>query len=817
MTQSSHDRPGGARPGGESDPTLRAPANTPPTRTQRTELGSEGGALGVLATGEQIGPFQLVRLLGRGGSGSVFLAERDQGGVRQRVALKLLDRALDDAEAAQRFRLERQILARMEHPYIARLFEGGESADGRPYLAMEFVSGANLVQHCDELEMGLRARIELFVKVCDALAFAHGRLIVHRDIKPSNVLVDAAGNPKLLDFGIAKPLSPMSEHVMVETAHDQRLLTPNYASPEQIEGGLVTTATDVYAAGVLLYELLTGHSPHAAPGETRPTGIAVLASIVRGELAAPSAMLYRQLRAGEASVSRLHDIASMRAEASPARLARRLRGELDAVLLKALAREPTARYASAEAFAAELRHYLAGEPISAASVSWLYRGYKFARRHAWPLTAVASVIGFSLALAVVMSLQAQQLAAERDLARSARAETEQARLAAVQAQAQAERVAEVLAKQIGTIDPVLMGADLRRMVTSGAAGGGRAPLDEIDFTIVALNVIESHLFDRFVRVIGGELTAEPNARQALLRLVGRVLREHGLIEAELAPLQMALSIRDVKRGTPPADRPGSVLALGQVLGQHADPTQALTDYAEVMRERRAVLGVDHPDTLRATHRYGALLLAMGRAREAQPLLEQTVEGRLVALGGEHPETVRTMEDLATALAVQGLTEDAIDQLEAALAVRRLAGPTQTQARLQTQAALIDLVLASGNAQRALVLARDAVKASERELGARHPRTLWLQARLARSLTATDAPEAALAVAQAARQLAGEAVGHVHWLGAVLDLEQARARIELAQPNAARELLARAINSLQRFFVPGHPRLEEARRLLAALG
>jgi serine/threonine-protein kinase len=330
----------------------------------RAEDAAPDGARGS-ELGASIGPFRLVRLLGAGGMGEVYLAERVEGGFRQRVALKI---ARPDAQASPtRLDGERQILAGLEHPGIARLYDGGVTSDGRPYMAMEYVEGEDLLAFCASRQASLETRLELFRQVCAAVTFAHEHLVVHRDLKPSNVFVTREGQVKLLDFGIAKLLTPGAGDA-TQTAH----LSPTYAAPEQLTGSAITTATDVYALGVTLYELLCGRSPW-------PPSDAPLASAVRRIL--------------DETPPRPSSVA----EAAGPIPARRLRGDLDAVVAKAMRKEPAARYPDARALAEDLARHARNEPVRARSGTRAYVARRFVRRHWLPISASAALAGALLA------------------------------------------------------------------------------------------------------------------------------------------------------------------------------------------------------------------------------------------------------------------------------------------------------------------------------------------------------------------------------------------------------------------------------------
>lgn len=305
--------------------------------------------------GRRIGAYQIVRELGRGGMGAVYLAERADEEFQKQVAIKLLKRGTDTDEVLRRFRAEREILARLDHPNIARLLDAGTAEEGLPYFVMEYVVGARVTDYCFAERLSVSDRLELFLKICGAVQFAHQNLVIHRDLKPANILITAEGEPKLLDFGIAK-LVAADGGAFHATVPDQQRLTPAYASPEQVRGDVITTVSDVYTLGVLLYELLVGHSPHkfaaAHPSATE------LWRVVGEETPARPSLAPRE-----------------------AHLRRRLRGDLDNILLTALRKEPARRYSGVGAFAEDVRRHLNDRPVRARPATWSYRAAKFVSRN----------------------------------------------------------------------------------------------------------------------------------------------------------------------------------------------------------------------------------------------------------------------------------------------------------------------------------------------------------------------------------------------------------------------------------------------------
>ena len=353
--------------------------------------------------GRRVGPFRLLREIGRGGMGTVWLAERADGQFAQQVAIKLIRSGWDAADGQARFRAERQILAGLTHPNIARLIDGGVDGEDRPWLALEYVDGVDLRTYCERAGLGVAARLRLFLIVCAAVAHAHARLIVHRDLKPSNLLVTPAGEVKLLDFGIAKLIDGADAGVSAA-----RVFTPEYAAPEQVRGEPVTTAVDVHALGLLLYELLTGRRPYRLE---RSTPAAYERAILDQEPARPSqAVLQADGDTGAPVSPRLH---------------RALRGDLDAIVLKALRKDPAHRYASVAELAADLEHHLAGRPVTARRGGWRYRAGRFVRRHALAAGLAAAAV-LALAAGLTAALwQAAEARAQRDLARSESGKAEQ--------------------------------------------------------------------------------------------------------------------------------------------------------------------------------------------------------------------------------------------------------------------------------------------------------------------------------------------------------------------------------------------------------
>ncbi|HEX7841347.1 MAG TPA: protein kinase [Kofleriaceae bacterium] len=390
-----------------------------PSGSLREAVIAEAQALASAATaqvGRRIGPFRLLALLGEGGMGAVYLADRDDAQFHHRVAIKILPHSLGSPHAIARFRDERQILAALEHPNIVRLLDGGSTEDGLPYLVMEHIEGTTITHYARDNQLSVRARLALVRQVCAGLQYAHQNLVVHRDVKPSNILVDADGTAKILDFGIAKLLAPDAGFEReARTRTGSAMFTPEYASPEQARGDAVSTATDVYSLGAVLYELVTGQPPHRTSG----SALESLRLICEIDPPRPSA-------------------------AAPPERRRELTGDLDNIILKALHKESARRYAAVEQLSDDLGRFLEGRPVVARTATVGYRARKFVHRNKVVVAAAMLVIA-TLSGATVISLeQAARAEIEKvnalDAARRAQIETDHARRAEAQVKTQLEQI-----------------------------------------------------------------------------------------------------------------------------------------------------------------------------------------------------------------------------------------------------------------------------------------------------------------------------------------------------------------------------------------
>lgn len=658
----------------------------------------------------RIGPFRIVREIGHGGMGTVFLAVRDDAQFQQRVALKLV-RAADASSAfVPRFLEERRILAMLEHPGIARLLDGGVTPDGAPWFAMEVVEGDPIDRFCDARLLTVSERIALFLRVCDAVQFAHQHLVVHRDLKPANILVTPDGQVKLLDFGIARLLDTSgADEGASHTLTALNAMTPEYASPEQVRGLPVGTATDVYALGVLLYQLLAGVRPFDLRGRTAAEAERLICDT---EPAAPSATFTSGRAAADDSQRQRGTVR----RSTPDRLRRKLRGDLDLIILKTLSKEPSRRYVSAAALADDLRRYVEGLPISARPPGTTYRLRRFIRRQRGPVAAVL----------VLILLLAGAAVRERTL--RARAEAEARKALAVE---------EFLVSVFDLADPF-------------------ARPDERGSDISART-----LLDRGAARLGTELDGEPAVRAELRGVLGRVFTSMGLFDRAVPLLEQALAERRSLYGASHPSVAEALDRLGVALGRQNRFDEAERLLREAHDMRRRVLGEDHPATAASLGHLAWLLQERNDLDGAEPLFLRAVQiletqrgGNDIALadalgnvallkwmrgdytaadsiyriawdiqqrtlGENHPRTAQTLHNMAQAAQMLGLTARADTLYRAALAAKRSSLGDEHPSVTINLNNLGRMLAAAGRADEAEPLIREALALDRRIFGDRH--------------------------------------------------------------------------------------------------
>ena len=571
---------------------------------------------------DRVGRYRVVGELARGGMGAVYLADRDDGLFRQRVAVKVLRRSAHVQELRPRFEAERQILAALEHPHIARLLDGGITDDGRPFLVMEYVEGRPVDEYCEAEGLGLEDRLRLFCEVARAVHYAHGRLVVHRDLKPSNVLVTDAGEPKLLDFSIAKILDPGALGLEApETRTGLRLMTPEYAAPEQVLGEPATTAVDVYGLGVVLYELLAGRRPFHLEGCTAGEAERVL---LHEDPAPPSERAEGRAGAGPGA-----------AGGGPGgrRWRRRLEGDLDRIVLKALRKEPERRYVSAGQMAEDVERHLEGRPVRARGESLAYRGRTFVRRH---------LLGLASAAAVLAALVAGTVLATVGMVRAERAEAVARREAA-----SARQVSRFLVELFEVSDP-------------GEARGT---------TVTAREIL-----DRGAERVSRDLEAQPLVQARLMGTVGEIYRRLGLYGASRPLLERTLEVRRRELGAGHPEVADALHDLGHVLEQQGHFGESAERYAGAvaLRER---LGPDERIPLaRSLTGLAAVRLRQGRIDDAAGLLDRAA-GIHESAGDAAPvDLAWTLHELGSSCREQGRWAEAESHLRRALEIQASALP-----------------------------------------------------------------------------------------------------------------------------------------------
>lgn len=714
------------------------------------------------SVGQRIGSWRLLRELGRGGMGTVYLAERTGADFEQLAAVKLLHTGDRSEDSLRRFERERRILASLEHPNIARLIDGGQTGDGRPYLAMEHVAGRRIDDYCSEERLTLDQRLELFIGVAKAVQAAHRNLVVHRDLKPTNILVTADGVPKLLDFGIAKLLEPAPGS---ETAPRTlgRALTPDYASPEQVRGETVTTASDVYQLGLLLFELLTGKRAQRVDSAATPN--AIEHQVCEREAPRPSSVVLEAAADGQA-------------EGSAAAPARSLRGDLDTIVLRALHKEPERRYGSAGELVADLERFRRGFPVEARPDALWYRTSRFVRRHRVFAGATALVAAVLVGYAATVTLQQRRIRAEAERARQAIAFVSEmfggsgagnlgsgeksalevidrgARLAATELADQPDLQADILTGlgevylTSGRYERAIPGleraleirsrnlspADARIAQTALALGKGLHYSGRLHEALAPLRRARSvslvahgpghwtsclaitHLGD-LLHTLGELLAAERELRSAheecggghALRDLANVLRDRGELDAALAGYETVLEELET---TDPAQTGLTYQYLGDALtlaGDLPEAGRALERSVEIISNE---LGADHPVVGTGLRYQGRLALARGEPAEAERLARESEEMIGRWLGVRHHLVPRAVADRAAVALARGRPAAALATAREAIAHYEELGipghPMALQARQVAAAALLE----QGDAAAAAAELRDVIGRQE---------------------------------------------------------------------------------------------------------
>ena len=701
--------------------------------------------------GQTLGDDTVLSLIAEGGMSRVYLAERQVGAAIRQVALKISPQSGLDESIAERFALEQGVLANLNHPNIAQLYDAGATEQGWPYFVMEYVDGGPIDRYCASKALDARARVRLLLPIVDAVAFAHAKLIVHRDIKPSNVMVTTNGTPKLLDFGIAKLLEGSDPGLTRDVP-----MTPRYASPEQLLNMPISTGTDIYQLGLLLYELLTGDS------------------------------LNRETSLAEAveKASQGDDVAL-----DPA-AAQKLPHELRRIIEHCLRTRTTDRYRDASALKADLEAWLEGYPVKAVGLSRAYRFSKFARRHWLSLAATAAFMVVITAALVQTNLQAKRIEAAR---------------------ANLERVTTFQQDILLAIDPEAMGSRLgdqiRRSVTEGVDGEALARAEEnfarvaeaVNFTDLARAAIDESILDNALSSIDTEFADQPDVANDLRMAVSAVYFHIGLFgkavplnEAAVEYLRVSVGDRDPKTLSALND-------LGTLSFYTGEYARAESLYREAHEGRMTTLGPNHPDTLKGQNDLGNVLVDLNRLDESQAMLSAALAGHRVVSGADDPLTTSTMSNLGYVHFVLGEYDEAVPLWEEALQINQRKLPPAHPETLNAMNNLAALYARVDRVVDAEQLHRDALASKTQVFGETHPSTIESINNLAANLQRQSRFEESAELFGLAAERSAQALGETHpnaikmagnYASALIDL--GKLEEGLARTNAALELAATSL-------------------------
>jgi serine/threonine-protein kinase len=672
--------------------------------------------------GAVLGDYTLISPIDQGGMGSVWLAARSDGRFEGKAAIKLLNTARVGRTGDQRFRREGTILARLSHPHIGRLIDAGVSPAGQPYLVLEYIEGRHIDRFCDDRRLPIERRLRLFLDVQAAVAHAHASLIVHRDLKPSNVLVTDDGQVKLLDFGIAKLLEtdPEAAWGSLLTREGESALTPKYAAPEQVTGAPITTATDVYALGVLLFELLSGQHPTGAAARSPM-------EFVRAVTRVEATRLSEAVADTQSEASR--ERAVLRGT-TPEKLHRALQGDLETILAKALRTDPAARYASVAEFAEDLRRYLHDEPIAARPDTFGYRARRFMRRHRTIVSAATAAVTL---IAALVSFYTWQLSHERDRAR--------------QQAVRAARVNDVMKGLLTGTDPYRnpdgTPPTVEGLLDKTATRLERELGDQPDVQVEMITAI-GRTYERMdllekarpllekALAIGRRTLGPDHARIAqslndlgvLNRALGRLGTSEGLLRESLAMRRRVL-------GPNAPEVAVTLVELERTLSEQGHETEAIALAREALAIRRRVFGEEHRETATSKSDLARLLIARGELAAAVPLLRENAGTTVRVLGHEHPNTAAAKSNLANALGLMGQLDEAETlALEGMIARAHVFGTTAVE-YAQSLNTLGGIYEAGNRLAEAEANYAGAVRIAERTLAAEQTRRLVWEANLAR--------------------------------------------------------------------------------------
>lgn len=633
---------------------------------------------------ESIGPYRLIRKIGEGGMGQVWLAEQLEP-IQRQVALKLIRSGVFDDSLLRRFQAERQSLAVMEHPTIAKVFDAGATAAGQPYFVMEYVAGEPITTYCDGRKLSIEVRLELFIKVCDGVQHAHQKATIHRDLKPANIIVaevDGQPAPRIIDFGLARAIEPDAAETALGLVG-----TPGYMSPEQLRGDDVDTRTDVYALGVVLYELLVGRLPFEVSRWRHLASQEILRQMQAHAIMRPSTCFAQKTAAARE--------AAERRSARPRQIERQLAGDLDLIALKALEQDLAQRYGTPSELAADLRRWLQHKPVEAHPPSALYQVSRYIRRHRLGAAMTLLLALLLLAFAALQAVELRRVARERDMA---------------------ARIAAFMTGMFRVADP------------SEARGN---------------QVTAREILDKASTQIEAGLSGDPETQTQMLMVMGQVYENLGLYDRAESLYRQTAAIRERQLGAENPDTLSAKAAIGWTLyrrGRYRESEALLRDVLAV-RLRRS--GANDASTIAVMDSLGAVLNEQGRGVEAETLARRALEWRKRVLGDANPDTVVAMNHLALDLQTQGRWAEAenLDRQQIVL-WKRLEGADSPHVLL-AEGNLAIILYREQRYEEAEALGRAVLAAKSRVLGPDHPETV----RAMNTLTAVLTDEGKLAEAQ----------------------------------------------------------------------
>jgi serine/threonine protein kinase len=634
---------------------------------------------------KNVGPYRLIQTLGVGGMGHVWLAEQTEP-VHRRVALKLIRAGMYDAALLQRFLSERQSLAIMEHPTIAKVFDAGTTPEGQPYFAMEYVDGLPITQYCDRKKLGIRERLKLFMQVCDGVQHAHQKAIIHRDLKPSNILVtevDGKPTPRIIDFGLAKATVPHAVGQTLFTHVGAFLGTPGYMSPEQADPNLrdIDTRTDVYSLGVVLYELLTGYLPFDTTQWKKQRLDEVLRHLRETDPERPSTKVGANRATSTAR-------AEARGTETEAELVSALRGDLDWITLKALEKDRERRYGTPSALAADIERYLQHQPVEARPASAMYRLRKYARRNRVAVAVVSGAALLLIAFAVMQGIQLRRITRERD---------------------RADRITQFMSNMFKVSDP------------SEARGN---------------SITAREILDKSSKDIDTGLSNDPELQAKMMSTMAVTYRGLGLYSRAQALQERAVAIQKRTLGPEHPDTLRSMTALANILSDEGHDEDAEKLMRQTLELERKVLGPRNPDTLRAVNALAATLYDEGHFPEAEKLFRETLEIQTQVLGPEHQDTIGSMNDLASTFSHEAKEGEAEKLYRQTLEIRRRTlGPDHPDT-LASMMNLGNILNQESQYVEGESVCRETLDIQRRVLGPEHPDTLMTMNNLATALNGT---------------------------------------------------------------------------------